>query len=220
MLRLLRRQERSSGLRWLIWTHIVTLMIGTHAQEVCDGWSPSANAPCNAGHEVIIAFDASMKSSDADAALDRLLHSLVGSYDIDGSSNGPRVGLVAFGNEATLLQPLTSNVGELTAAIVARSPSGGNTCTVCGLQLAQQILTDTSRTGKRRVVFLLSDGRAVSAYLNANVSPTPPCVTARLAADSCADSAWRRSSRNGRSIRYAQRWHAHHRCRALEFSEP
>ena len=175
MLRLLRRQPRPSGLRWLKWTHILALLIGVHAQEVCDGWVPSANAPCTAGHEVIIAFDASMKSADADAALDRLLHSLIGSYNLDGSSNGPRVGLVAFGNEATLLQPLTSNVSELTAAVVARSPSGGNTCTVCGLQLAQQALSDTSRAGKRRVVYLLSDGRAVSACLHANVSPAAMC---------------------------------------------
>ena len=218
MLRLLRRQPRPSGLRWLKWTHILALLIGVHAQEVCDGWVPSANAPCTAGHEVIIAFDASMKSADADAALDRLLHSLIGSYNLDGSSNGPRVGLVAFGNEATLLQPLTSNVSELTAAVVARSPSGGNTCTVCGLQLAQQALSDTSRAGKRRVVYLLSDGRAVSACLHAMSAP-PPCVTARHASVSCTDSAWRRSSRSCRSIRHAQRWHAHHRCRTLDFSE-
>ena len=140
----------------LLTTAFITLTAQT-VPQTCDGPLPSSTAPCAAVHDVVISFDASMKQPGQDTAMDNLLRTLVGAYTLVG--NGPRVGLVAYSNTATLVQPLTSTAATLTSAIDNREPSSGHTCTVCGLQRAQEELAANSRSGARKVLILLSDGR-------------------------------------------------------------
>ena len=132
------------------------LLAAAAAQETCDGgWPiPAADAPCTALHDIIIAFDTSMKSPADDAALDNLLRTIVSAYTL--SLTGPRIGLVRFSDAAEVVQPLTAAGDSIETAITNRHASTGNTCGSCGLQLAQDTLAANARAGARKVIIFLS----------------------------------------------------------------
>ena len=153
-------------IRWLL----IVLVTMVSAQEACDGKSPPpANAPCTASHEIVICIDNSVDDIEGGgAARSDLLNALVGAYKLGESPTGPRIGLVQFDNTALVLSNLTDSSSELTVAIADRpaaattaTPSEGGTCTYCGLEAAQALLSSSLRTDARKVIILIVDGIAV-----------------------------------------------------------
>ena len=144
-------------------------------QEVCDFPPVADDAPCAAFNDVVIVFDASMKSAEQDAALTVLLRTIVDAYSL-GSSDGPRIALIQFNDAATVIQPFTTARDSIHTALDVRDPSVGNTCAACGLTAAQALLDDVNgggRAGARHVVILLVDGASVSCPFSRPASPQP-----------------------------------------------
>lgn len=131
------------------------------------GPPPTPPASCGAFHDVVIAFDNSEKPATVDEAMSYLLTDLVNRYSLQTGGTA-RVAIVSFSgiNTAQTLHPLTDSRPSLLAAINARPPSNGGTCTRCGLQAAQQVLSESERAGMhpspRPVIVLLSDGLSTS----------------------------------------------------------
>ena len=137
------------------------------AQEDCSVGKgpPPENPPCAAAQDVVVAFDASLKDliAGGDADLTVLLNTIVDAYAVENASpTSPKMALVAFRNEAEVIQDLTSDRTALLTAVANRAASSGNTCTFCGLEKAQEVLTASGRLTARKVILLIIDGEAVS----------------------------------------------------------
>ena len=129
-------------------------------QEVCDFTPAAGDTPCAAENDVVILFDASMKSAAEDAALTILLRTIVDAYSL-GTADGPRIALIAFNQGATVIQPFTTARDSIHTALDVRDASVGNTCAACGLTAAQALLDNSGRADVRHVVILLLDGESV-----------------------------------------------------------
>jgi hypothetical protein len=156
--------------------------------EDCSGKSPPpADAPCGAAHDIVVLFDTSEKDNQVggDGALDNLLHSIIGAYELEGSSSGPRIALVAFELHAYLVQGFTSTKNTLSSAINSRPGScvGASNCgtdVLAGLLFAQNLLEQNEVAGRRKVIIAVIDGQAVRATWRhpwLSRQPSPPLLT-------------------------------------------
>ena len=163
--------------------YCLLLLLGLHAsvqaQEECDGKTPPpAISPCTANHDIVIVLDNSVDDVDGGgAARSALLTAIVGAYKLGESPTGPRFALVQFDNEALVVSNFTDHVGKLTTAIADRpaasataTTTSGGTCTYCGLETAQALLSASTRADARKVIILIIDGIAVRLRAAARAS--------------------------------------------------
>lgn len=94
-----------------------------------------------------------------------------------------KVGLVSYNYKATLQSPLTNNFPSLTSRVNSLSAAGA-TCIQCGINKAKQEFVTDGRAGYKKVVILLTDGRAnqIEGGPNRNGNTTKAEVAALTAA--------------------------------------
>lgn len=126
----------------------------------------AAACPCRQPQDIVIVFDASVKSaSSVDASVNAALTELVGKLSCPDSAT--QIALVAFAGSpsectppsdcTTVLAGLTSDASTLTAAIAGRGASEGKRCTSCGIETALQLLS-SGRAAAGATVLLLTNG--------------------------------------------------------------
>jgi Mg-chelatase subunit ChlD len=79
--------------------------------------------------------------------------------DILSANTNNRVGLVTFSSTATLNSPFTTNYSSVKSQI-SNISTGGNTCIQCAIDTANQEIASHALQGSKRIVVLLTDGKA------------------------------------------------------------
>ena len=75
------------------------------------------------------------------------------------TTGGARVGIVQFSGDARLTFALSSNKAAATNFINSMYQRGGSTCIGCGVQLAQQHITQQQRPQATKFMIVLTDGQ-------------------------------------------------------------
>lgn len=135
-------------------------LLGAMAQEACEDNPLPATAPCTANHDIVVTFDRSFKATADVTASNMLLNEIVNAYDLNPSASnfGPRIGLLSFGEEATIEANLTSDANLLRSTISSARDYTQQTCTTCGVEAAWRHLGEHARQSARKVIILIVDG--------------------------------------------------------------
>ena len=140
------------------------------AGEDC-GTVTGISSNCGGLMDVVLVVQASTAVEGSHSALTQFMLSFMGRFqfkiDADGNMQpwSPRLGIItmaygAVSDESTTIQTLTADVAALKTAINSRAASSGQLCTVCGLTLAQTLLTASGRSGVHKEVVLVVASRA------------------------------------------------------------
>lgn len=142
------------------WDIDVHALFGTCTCEACGGQQASGqqqaadsgqqDAPSQP-REVSLVLDVSSSMSDS---ISRMKDAAQGFIDV-ALEGEARVGVVAYNDEATVLQRLSSSERQLSDAVALLS-ANGNTNIDDGLQSAEGVLSSTGES--RRIIVLMSDG--------------------------------------------------------------
>ena len=133
------------------------------ASELCLV-EPTAHPRCGAFADVLLVVQASSGVDEIHDQLSTLIRTFIRSYQLQPVSDAatstpmagtPRVGLITYNVTAEAISPLTADSQALESAVASRLPSGGQTCTSCGSQLARETLLADARPGSFRHVVLI-----------------------------------------------------------------
>jgi len=114
--------------------------------------TPQARAQSTTGVDLMLVIDGSGSISSSNFVLERdFARSLLGQCSI-------RAGAIQFSSTSSVVSPLTSNLADVDAALVAMTQLRGNTDIGAGLTSAFQQFQQNGQPGNRQVVVLLTDG--------------------------------------------------------------
>ena len=156
---------------WLRMRHwLLVGVVGVHheltqSSEFCAPRAARPPSSCGAYVDVVLVVDASVSIATAHANVSEAMQRYVDGFVLEGTAGG-RVGIVEFRGcsacsvaaSANVLSPLSTDRTALSDRINGRGPSENSTCISCGLEVAQELLQRTNRSGAAAVIILISDG--------------------------------------------------------------
>ncbi len=145
----------------------------------------STSAICaNSPSDIELIIDKSGSMNDNIGTTTKLASAKVAAnsfMDIIAQNANNKVGLVTFSTTATQNSGLTNNFSSVKSQITNISASA-DTCTECGVKTANQEIAANGRAGMKKVVILLTDGKANVVSGNSNQVNTSVAEQKTLAA--------------------------------------
>lgn len=146
--------------------------------------------------DVVLTIDRSQSMTEAGGSSGTKLSNAKSSarrfVDILSENPNNRVGLSSFSTEAGINAPLSRN-WENVKTEISNLSAGGDTCTECGVFKGNKNIHDNGRAGMKKVVILLTDGRA-------NVIQGSPDRVGETQAENAAIAEVKKSHKNDGTI--------------------